>query len=96
MKRFTHNRDKAVNAVKRFRCAEVVELVTAYLEDALDEPARLGMEQHLACCRECDRRLDQFRAVIGVLGALPSEDGLRGDVRDRLMSAFRDRRHRRP
>ncbi|WP_229803149.1 zf-HC2 domain-containing protein [Planobispora rosea] len=71
-----------------------MELVTVYLEDALDEPARLGMEQHLACCGECGHRLDQFRAVIGVLGALPSEEDLRGDVRDRLLSAFRDR-HRR-
>ncbi|GAA3446551.1 zf-HC2 domain-containing protein [Planomonospora venezuelensis] len=69
----------------------MAELVTAYLDDALDAPVRRRMDEHLTCCAGCGRRLDQFRAVIGVLGTPPAED-LRGDVRDRLMSAFRDRR----
>ncbi|GII01016.1 anti-sigma factor family protein [Planobispora takensis] len=80
--------------MKRFSCGEVVELTPAYLDDGLDEPVRLLLEEHLVCCRECGRDLDQFRTVIGALGALPPEppEGLREDVRDRLMSAFRGRK----
>ncbi|WP_307845387.1 zf-HC2 domain-containing protein [Planomonospora sp. ID67723] len=71
----------------------MVELLTAYLDDALDQPARQRMDEHLTCCAECGRHLDQFRAVVGVLGTLP-EERLRDDVHDRLISAFRARRRR--
>ncbi|MGW0808576.1 anti-sigma factor family protein [Nonomuraea sp. NPDC002799] len=77
--------------MKRFTCDELVELLTAYLEDALDEPAREGVHAHVACCEGCGRYLDQFRATIGVLADPPAEK-LSADVRDRLMTAFRERR----
>ncbi|MFG1704302.1 anti-sigma factor family protein [Nonomuraea sp. M3C6] len=77
--------------MKRFTCDELVELITAYLEDALDQPARDGVQAHLACCEGCVRYFEQFRATIGALGDPPPEK-LPADVRDRLMSAFRERR----
>ena len=70
-------------------CQEFVELVTDYLEGTLPEAERLRFEAHLAECDGCDRYLDQIRATVATLGHLPAED-LDPDVRDDLLSAFRD------
>ncbi|MET7327154.1 zf-HC2 domain-containing protein [Nonomuraea sp. NPDC005650] len=77
--------------MKRFTCDELAELITAYLDDALDRPASDGVRAHLACCEGCGRYVEQFRATIGALGDPPPEK-LPADVRDRLISAFRERR----
>jgi anti-sigma factor RsiW len=71
------------------KCREFVELVTAYLEGALDPPTARRFEKHLATCEGCDRYLDQIRATIAALGHLPT-DTLDPHARDRLLSAFRD------
>jgi len=89
--------ERAVHVVKRFTCDELVEHVTDYLDDALDKPDRDSFEGHLACCAWCGRTLDQYRATIRTLGELPRQpdprpEKLSDDVRDRLMSAFRERR----
>jgi anti-sigma factor RsiW len=91
MNRFCFQRVRAVGIVKRFTCDELVELVTAYLDDALDEPVRDDFEAHARLCAACTRHLDQFRTTIRMLGELPPER-LSEDVRDRLMTAFRQRR----
>ncbi|MFG6196055.1 anti-sigma factor family protein [Nonomuraea sp. JJY05] len=77
--------------MKRFTCDELAGLITAYLEDALDRPARDGVQAHLACCEGCERYFEQFQATIDALG-VPYPEKLPADVRDRLMSAFRERR----
>ncbi|MFD1536572.1 anti-sigma factor family protein [Nonomuraea guangzhouensis] len=77
--------------MKRFTCDELVGLITAYLDDALDPAEREGVHTHLACCQGCGRYFEQFRATIVALGDPPPEK-LATDVRDRLMSAFRGRR----
>ncbi|PRX61901.1 putative zinc finger protein [Nonomuraea fuscirosea] len=89
MKRFIPE-TRAVNVVKRFTCDELVELLTAYLEDVLDRPSHDGVRAHLSCCEHCERYFEQFRATIRVLGDQPPEK-LPAGVRDRLMSAFRER-----
>jgi anti-sigma factor RsiW len=71
------------------RCAEFVELVTAYLEGALDPVAERRFVKHIAGCKGCDRYLAQFRRTIAELGHLP-EDSLAPRMRDRLLDAFRD------
>ncbi|MEO3868717.1 zf-HC2 domain-containing protein [Nonomuraea sp. B12E4] len=81
---------KAVNVVKRFTCDELVELITAYLDGALDQPEREGVRVHLAICACCERYFEQFRATIGALGD-PRPEKLPTGVHDRLMSAFRER-----
>jgi anti-sigma factor RsiW len=69
-------------------CQEFVELVTAYLEDALDAFTRTRFEEHLAECQGCDRYLDQIRVTIATLGELPPET-LPDQARDHLLAAFR-------
>jgi anti-sigma factor RsiW len=70
------------------RCAEFVELVTAYLDGALDPATERRFVKHLAGCEGCDRYLDQIRATIKELGHLPVQT-LAPEARDRLLDAFR-------
>jgi len=70
-------------------CDEFVELVTAYLEGALDAETERRFVEHLAECDGCDRYLSQLRTTRDALGELPA-DSLSGQARDRLLAAFRE------
>jgi anti-sigma factor RsiW len=72
-------------------CDEFVELVTAYLEAALGPDTQRRFVAHLTAFDGCDRYLGQIRATMDALAELPA-DSLRGEVRDRLLTAFRERR----
>lgn len=72
-------------------CKEFVELVTAFLEGALDPEAEARFVDHLAGCDGCDVYLEQMRRTITTAADLPAE-GLSGDARARLLAAFRARR----
>jgi anti-sigma factor RsiW len=69
-------------------CAEFVDLVTDYLEDALDPADRRRFEQHAGLCPGCDTYLDQIRVTIAETGRLTPER-LEPEARDRLLEAFR-------
>jgi anti-sigma factor RsiW len=71
------------------RCDEFVELVTAYLENELDQTTAQRFVEHLALCEGCDRYLDQIRRTIDELGHLP-EERLSPQARSDLLGAFRD------
>lgn len=71
-------------------CREFVELVTAFLDGALDEEAERRFVDHIAQCDGCDRYLDQFRQTISSLGDLPA-DKLPDEARAALLEAYRDR-----
>jgi alpha,alpha-trehalase len=53
-------------------CRQVVELVTDYLEDALEPVARADFEAHVGSCDGCAIYLDQMRATLALLGSLRS------------------------
>jgi anti-sigma factor RsiW len=69
-------------------CVELVELVTAYLENALSADDRVRFEQHLAICEGCDAYLEQMRETIRLSGTL-REEQLDGEARGALLHAFR-------
>lgn len=69
-------------------CAELVQLVTDYLEDRLSPPARSRFEMHLAYCPPCARYLEQMRGTVALLGNLP-EESVSAEARDHLLGAFR-------
>jgi anti-sigma factor RsiW len=54
-------------------CPEVVELVTAYLDDALGAADRVRFEAHLETCADCTTYVAQFIQTMNALGALPGE-----------------------
>ncbi|CAN5298258.1 zf-HC2 domain-containing protein [soil metagenome] len=70
-------------------CNELVELVTAYLDDSLDLDDRSRFDAHLLECDGCENYLQQFRTTVSTIGKIPSDD-LDPAFRSRLLSAFRD------
>ncbi|MGK4579105.1 anti-sigma factor family protein [Kitasatospora sp. HPMI-4] len=72
----------------RMKCEEFVELVTAFLDGALDPATEARFVEHIAACDGCDRYLDQIRQTVQELGELPP-DSLSDEAQDRLLTAFR-------
>jgi predicted anti-sigma-YlaC factor YlaD len=70
-------------------CREVVELVTAYLDGALDQEIVQRMEEHLKLCAPCVEYVEQVRTTSRLTAAATAELELRPD-RDALLSAFRE------
>lgn len=70
-------------------CADVVELVTEYLEGGLSTDDRLAFERHVNMCPPCRGYLAQFRRTLDVAGSLREED-VREPLRDELVRAFRN------
>lgn len=70
-------------------CNELVELVTAYLDDALDLETRARFDLHLADCDGCDNYLQQFRSTVRTMGRI-DDDELDPQFRGRLLDAFRN------
>jgi len=72
---------------RELTCHQVVELVTAYLDDGLSPEDRERFEQHLASCSGCRNYLEQVRRTIETTGrvqlALPAE------LEEKLLEAFR-------
>jgi len=72
---------------RELACRDIVELVTAYLEDALDARDRERFEEHLVFCDGCGAYLEQMRATVRVTGHV---DGvLPEELETRLLEAFR-------
>jgi anti-sigma factor RsiW len=69
-------------------CRELVEVITAYLEDALAPRDRQRFEAHLAECDACREYVEQFRQTIALAGRV-EPDGLSPQAREQLMAAFR-------
>jgi anti-sigma factor RsiW len=75
--------------VTDLNCDEVVELVTDYLDGALDEETERRFSGHLAGCDGCTTYVDQIRQTITTLGSSPSDVELTDEARDALLAAFR-------
>ena len=74
-------------------CRELVELVTDYLEDALDADDRARFEAHLNACEGCTAYLGQMRATIWAAGHL-CERTATPTTSDALLETFRDWKRR--
>jgi anti-sigma factor RsiW len=55
---------------KEMTCQELVELVTEYLEGALQDPDRRRFDEHLAECPHCETHLEQMRITIRLVSRL--------------------------
>ena len=73
----------------RISCEQVVELVTDYLEGALDDGLHAEVEAHLSICPGCEEYLEQMRTTIRLLGHVPVET-LSETAKSDLLLAFRD------
>jgi anti-sigma factor RsiW len=76
------------------RCMEFVEVVTDYLEGAMDARDRARLEAHLTACDGCTRYLAQIRLTIELTGRLTTDDvdALGPSARAELLAVFREYR----
>jgi anti-sigma factor RsiW len=68
-------------------CEELVELVTAYLDRALDAPTRARFDAHIGECDGCDAFLQQFRVTIDTMSRTGSDE-LDPALRSKLLDVF--------
>jgi len=68
-------------------CNELPELVTEYLEGALEPRERARLEAHLAECDGCTTYLEQIRTTIRLTGML-TEDQIPAEGRGELVRVF--------
>jgi anti-sigma factor RsiW len=74
-------------------CNELVDAITAYLEETLPPADRRRFEAHLAECLFCTNYLAQMRTTVTRLGTL-DDPALPSPAREELLAAFRDWRTR--
>jgi anti-sigma factor RsiW len=72
---------------RELACQEVVELVTAYVEDALDPFDRERFEEHLVFCDGCENYVEQMRTTVRLTGHVENE--LPAELEAELLEAFR-------
>jgi predicted anti-sigma-YlaC factor YlaD len=78
-----------VDALPGLDCDQVVELVTHYLDGALDGETARRVEEHLALCDGCDLYVEQIRQTVRALGHVPVQT-LPPEAQATLTAAFRD------
>jgi anti-sigma factor RsiW len=69
-------------------CQQAVELVTDYLEGALQDAERRRFERHLAACPHCTEYLAQMRATIELAGHVTPDD-LTPQMQDEFIALYR-------
>ncbi len=70
-------------------CAELVMLVTDFLDGALAPEDEARFREHAEACPDCGDHLEQMRLTIAAAGRL-REDEIPAGARAALLGAFRD------
>ena len=70
-------------------CADIVKLVTDYLEGRLTPAEQRRFEGHIAICPPCREFLGQMRTTVDLVGGLREED-VPPEMEEHLLAAFRD------
>ena len=56
--------------VEHLTCREFVEVLTDYLEGALEPAERAELERHLVICRGCSNYAEQMRSTMSLLSRI--------------------------
>jgi anti-sigma factor RsiW len=59
---------------REMRCIELVEVVTEWMEGALDDEERRLLEAHLVTCSACVAYVAQLRVLPVLLGRQPRDE----------------------
>ncbi len=73
-------------------CQQLVELVTAYLDDVLTDSDRIRVQEHLAECDDCAGYVAQMRTVISLAAETlenDSDPALPSGMLTDLLTVFR-------
>lgn len=74
-------------------CREITNLLADYLEGSLDPKTAEALEAHLSGCRTCDNFLQTYQTTTTLLRDLGEEE-VPGELKDRVLRFFRERRGR--
>jgi anti-sigma factor RsiW len=74
-------------------CRELVELITDYVEGALDVEQHAAVARHLRDCDECLRYASQLQQTGRVLASMPADE-LSASDRAALVATYREWRAR--
>ena len=71
-------------------CKELVDFLTAYLENELESSKRREFDRHLAVCPSCIHYIETYKATIllGRMAMCGPDDALPDDVPEDLISAI--------
>jgi anti-sigma factor RsiW len=88
--------DTHLEELDDLQCVDFVELITAYLENALPDDLRARIDAHLEICPGCPNALEQLRMIVELTGRLTESDveDLDPLEREALSSMFRRLRRR--
>ena len=78
-----------------FDCQKLVDLITEWLEGALDESTRNDLELHVITCAGCLEYVEQMRLTNAALARLDSIEEIEPpspETHNELMALFRARR----
>jgi len=78
-----------MSQVHELICQEIVEVITDYLEGAMEAELHASFDAHLAGCPHCTHYVEQVRAMIRVSGTIEAEE-LTPEFRAGLLAAFGD------
>ncbi len=70
-------------------CAEIVKLVTDYMDGRLSGDERRRFEEHVSICPPCRAFVGQMRRTVELTGEVTEED-VPPDMEQHLLTAFRD------
>ncbi|OFX14210.1 MAG: hypothetical protein A2Z18_07985 [Armatimonadetes bacterium RBG_16_58_9] len=74
------------------KCSKAQELLSSYLENSIEPPMRVALEQHFAECAQCASAYDRFHAAAMMLDELPEMEpppGFHAAVMARMEQARR-------
>ncbi|HEU5346445.1 MAG TPA: zf-HC2 domain-containing protein [Ktedonobacterales bacterium] len=74
--------------MREMTCKQLVELVTAYFENALPTDECAAFDRHVGACPGCATYVEQMRQTIALVGGL-REDDISPDAERNLLQAFR-------
>jgi anti-sigma factor RsiW len=77
-----------LSTASEITCAELVEIITDYLDGTMPQADHRRFEAHLDECPYCVNYLEQMRQTIAALGEL-REESIAPDARRGLLEAFR-------
>jgi anti-sigma factor RsiW len=66
--------DTHLEELDDLQCVDFVELITAYLENALPDDLRARIDAHLEICPGCPNALEQLRMIVELTGRLTESD----------------------
>ncbi|HHV28551.1 anti-sigma factor family protein [Acetivibrio mesophilus] len=70
-------------------CSEIIELLSLYIDNELDNETKNEIDEHIKTCEICKSELDALKEIVGALGSfeeveLPS--GFREELHEKLMA----------